>query len=63
MKKTNGNNWLHVAGAILILIGALSIFPENNTSLHTTLQITFVVGCIVFVLGGLLTKKTKQPDY
>ncbi len=52
------SNWMNVLGAILILTGALSIFPENDTWLHTTLQITFVVGCILFIIGGRLSKKT-----
>jgi len=47
-------------GAILILIGATSIFPENDTWLHTTLQITFVVGCIVFIIGARFPTKKKN---
>lgn len=57
MKKTKSKNWLHLTGTILILIGASSIFPENDTWLHTTLQVTFVVGCIIFLLGQHFSKK------
>jgi hypothetical membrane protein len=57
MRKSDKNNWLIVAGTILILIGATSIFPENGTWLHTFLQIIFVVGCILLVIGGRLSKK------
>jgi len=57
MDKTNKNNWLQITGAILILIGATSIFPENDTWLHTALQIIFVLGCIVFIIGGRFSKK------
>jgi len=60
MKKTNKNSWLQITGAVLILIGATSIFPENDTWLHTALQIIFVVGCIVLVIGGRLSKKKKN---
>jgi len=60
MKKTNKNSWLQITGAVLILIGATSIFPENDTWLHTTLQITFVLGCIVLVIGGRLSTKKKN---
>ena len=59
------SNWLNITGAILILIGALSIFPKNDTYLHTTLQITFIVGCLLFVLGAYLKnniEKTAQSD-
>lgn len=52
MVKTNKNSWLQITGAILILIGATSVFPDNDTWLHTALQITFVSGCIVFIIGG-----------
>lgn len=47
-------------GSLLILIGALSIFPENDTWLHTTLQIVFIAGCALFVYGGSLAKKSKN---
>ena len=57
MRKSDKNNWLRYVGAILILIGVISIFPENDTLLHTTLQITFVVGCVIFIIGGRLPKK------
>lgn len=57
MKNTKRKHWLHFIGALLILIGALSIFPENDTWLHTTLQITFVLGCVLFLLGSHLSKK------
>jgi alpha/beta superfamily hydrolase len=60
MKKTQKYQKLNVVGAILILIGALSIFPENDTWLHTTLQITFVVGCIVYLLGIKNKNKVKK---
>lgn len=62
MDKTNKNNWLQVTGAILILIGATSIFPENDTWLHTALQITFVLGCVVFIVGGRFSKKMKNSS-
>lgn len=58
--KTNKNSWLQITGAILILIGATSIFPENDTWLHTALQITFVLGCIVFIIGGRFSIKKKN---
>jgi len=48
------------AGSILILIGALSIFPENDSWMHTTLQIVFIAGCVLFVYGGSLAKKSKN---
>jgi len=57
MRNTIKSNWMNVLGAILILTGALSIFPENDTWLHTTLQITFLAGCILFIIGGRLSKK------
>jgi len=61
MKKKTRQNWQMKTGAIVILIGALSIFAENDTWIHTTLQITFVVGCIIFLLGGRLAREVK-PD-
>jgi len=57
MERFKKQNWQMKTGAILILIGALSIFPENGTWIHTTLQIIFVAGCILFVYGGSLAKK------
>jgi len=57
MRKSDKNNWFRFVGAILILIGATSIFPENDTWLHTALQVTFVLGCIIFILGGRLSKR------
>mgnify|MGYP006291909319 CR=1 FL=1 len=60
MKKKIKQNWQIKTGAIIILIGALSIFPENDTWLHTTLQITFIIGCILFVYGGYLAKKNNN---
>jgi len=60
MERFKKQNWQMKTGAILILIGALSIFPENDTWIHTTLQITFVTGCILFVFGGSLAKKSKN---
>ena len=60
MKKTNKNNWLKILGAIFVLIGALSIFPENDTWLHTALQITFFIGCIVYLIGVRRAKKAKN---
>lgn len=47
-------------GSILILFGTLSIFPENGTWIHTTLQVIFVAGCILFVYGGSLAKRGKN---
>ena len=47
-------------GSLLILLGALSIFTENDTWIHTTLQIVFIAGCILFVYGGSLAKKGKN---
>lgn len=43
-------------GSLLILLGALSIFPENDTWIHTSLQVIFVAGCILFVYGGSIAK-------
>jgi len=63
MNTTKQHKWLAKLGAILILTGALSIFPENDTWLHTTLQITFIVGCVIFVLGNRLTRKVKNQQY
>jgi dienelactone hydrolase len=60
MESKKQQNWIMKAGAILILIGALSIFPENGTWIHTALQITFIVGCIVFIIGGRWVKKGKN---
>ena len=60
MERFKKQNWQMKTGAILILIGGLSIFPENDTWIHTTLQIIFVAGCILFVYGGSLTKKSKN---
>ena len=57
MDKTNKNSRLQITGAILILIGATSIFPENDTWLHTALQIIFVLGCIFFIISGRFSKK------
>jgi len=62
MNDTKQQNWLANTGAILILIGAVSIFTENDSWLHTTLQITFIVGCIIFVLGNRLTRKVKNQN-
>lgn len=59
MDNSNKKSWLQIAGAVLILIGATNIFPENDTWLHTTLQITFVLGCIVFIIGGRFSAKKK----
>jgi len=59
MKKKMGQNWQMKTGAILILTGALSIFPENDTWIHTTLQIIFVVGCIFFVYSCYISKNIK----
>lgn len=58
MNPTKKQSPLMKIGAILILIGALSIFPENDTRIHTGLQITFVIGCILFLLGGRFFKKS-----
>jgi len=60
MERFKNQNWQMKTGAILILIGALSILPENETWIHTTLQIIFVAGCILFVYGGSLAKKSKN---
>lgn len=60
MKNLDKKNLIRKIGAILLLIGALSIFPENDTWLHTLLQITFVLGCILFLLGNRLVKKSKN---
>ena len=62
MDKTNKNSWLQITGAILILIGTISIFPENDTWLHTTLQIIFVLGCIIFIIGGRFSNKMKNSS-
>jgi len=60
MERFKKQNWQMKTGAIFILIGALSIFPENGTWIHTTLQITFIAGCILFVFGGSLARKSKN---
>jgi drug/metabolite transporter (DMT)-like permease len=57
VRKLNINNWPKVLGAILILLGALSILLENGTALHTGLQITFVLGCVVYLLGNRIAKR------
>ncbi|WP_421811600.1 alpha/beta hydrolase [Flagellimonas sp.] len=57
MGNTIKSNWVNVWGAILILTGGLSIFLENGTWPHTTLQVVFVVGCILFIVGGRLYNK------
>src|SRR6056297_4027969 len=62
MKHFNKENWQMKMGSILILFGTLSIFPENGTWIHTTLQIIFVAGCILFVYGGSLAKKSKNSS-
>ena len=54
----NKYNWQQVTGALFILLGALSIFPENDTWIHTSLQLIFIFGCLLFVYGGATTKKT-----
>ncbi len=60
MERFKNQNWQMKSGSLLILLGALSIFPENDTWIHTTLQIVFVAGCILFVYGGSLAKKSKN---
>lgn len=60
MKSRSKSNRVQLTGALLILGGALSIFMENNTALHTTLQIVFVAGCVIFIIGGKLAKKASQ---
>src|SRR6056297_1616712 len=62
MERFKNQNWQMKTGSILILIGALSIFPENDTWIHTTLQTLFVTGCILFVYGGSLAKKSKNSS-
>src|SRR6056297_353616 len=62
MERFKKQNWQMKTGSILILIGALSIFPENDTWVHTSLQITFVAGCILFVYGGSIAKKSKNSS-
>lgn len=57
MGNTIKSNWVNIWGAILILTGGLSIFLKNDTWPHTTLQVVFVVGCILFIVGGRLTSK------
>lgn len=58
MDRFNTQNWSQVTGAIFILLGALSIFPENDTWIHTSFQVIFIVGCLLFVYGGTLKRKT-----
>jgi dienelactone hydrolase len=62
MENTKGQTRLMKTGALLILIGALSIFPENDTWIHTSLQLTFVAGCILFLVGNRLAKKSKNKS-
>jgi dienelactone hydrolase len=62
MERFKKQNWQMKTGSLLILFGALSIFPENDTWIHTTLQIIFVTGCILFVYGGSLAKKSKNSS-
>jgi dienelactone hydrolase len=57
MEKFKKQNWQMKSGSLLILVGTLSIFPENGTVLHTSLQVIFITGCILFVYGGSLAKK------
>lgn len=61
MDKSNKKSWLQITGALLILTGVTSIFPENDTCLHTALQIIFVLGCLVFIIGGYCSIKHKSP--
>lgn len=56
MGRSKKENWIQKTGALLILIGAMSIFPENDTWIHTSLQITFFVGCITFLFGNRAAK-------
>jgi len=60
MKSRSKSNRLQITGSLLILGGALSIFMENDTALHTTLQIVFVVGCLTYIIGGKLAQKARQ---
>lgn len=62
MERIKNQNKVRITGAILMLIGALSIFPENDTWVHTALQITFVAGCILYIFGGRLAKKFKVRE-
>jgi protein-S-isoprenylcysteine O-methyltransferase Ste14 len=62
MEHLYKDNLLMKTGAALILLGTLSIFTDNGTRIHTVLQITFVAGCILFVLGGWLLKKEKNQQ-
>lgn len=54
METTKKQSRTMNAGALLILIGALSIFPENDTWMHSVLQITFFAGCVVYLVGRKL---------
>lgn len=56
MERFKKQNWQMKTGSLLILLGALSIFPENDTWIHTSLQVIFVAGCILFVYGGSIAK-------
>lgn len=60
MKKKIKSNWMNITGSILILTGALSVFLENDTWLHNSLQITFVAGCIFYLLGMKKTNKVNN---
>lgn len=61
MDKIKEYNWLQIIGAILILIGTGSIFLKNDTWLHTSFQINFVLGCIIFIVGGRSKRNGNLP--
>jgi intracellular septation protein A len=62
MKNLEKYNLYTKAGAILILLGTMSLFPENDTLLHTVLQIVFVVGCLIFIYGGRMSRKATLEE-
>ncbi len=59
MRKLKQLKRIRLIGAILILSGLPSVVLENNTWLHNISQISFVVGCFMYLYSGKL-KKTKS---
>ena len=48
---SNNHRLAKVTGGAAMLVGAISIFANQSTLLHTALQFTFVAGCILYLFG------------
>ncbi|WP_424989371.1 alpha/beta hydrolase [Flagellimonas sp.] len=62
MQKSKWSKRIKLIGVVLILSGILSLFLEKSSWIHTASQISFVLGCVLYLMSSSFKNNTTAKN-